>query len=49
MLFCAVFVDYMCVYYSVGLYGFRKLGFEIRATLHCFKTNNYKFKTMLHL
>ena len=21
MLFCTVFVDYMCVYYSVGLYG----------------------------
>ena len=25
------------------------LAFKIRATLHCYKTNNYKFTTMFHL
>ena len=28
---------------------FQNLAFEIKATLHCCKTNNYKFPTMFHL
>ena len=38
------------VYHNVDLFvTFQNLAFEIKATLHCCKTNNYKFPTMFHL
>ena len=59
ILFCAVFVFYLYVNYSAELDVHLNCGslrdftgtlaFEIRATLHCGKTNNYKFITMFHL
>ena len=37
------FVNFISIHYSA------ELALEIRITLHCCKTNNYKFTTMFHL
>ena len=42
------FVDFTCDYQSVGQMDDFDFP-EIRETLHCCKTNNYKFTTMFHL
>ena len=43
ILFWAVFVNFISIHFSA------ELALEIRITLHCCETKNYKFTTMFHL